>query len=425
MAAFGDPAALLAGLDAAMSLAQSHQRARQVGQTSLFDLFGSDASAESGGPAAPGAPAFALPAVPPVERRQRLAWEKEMIGLYISEHPLRAVARALAAKNTCPIVEITEEMAGQTVTLGGFIASLRLIPTKKGDLMAAVELEDLGGSAEVIVFPRTYQAQRDILKEDTIVLVTGKIEARDDRPKILCETVDVFEADPDELAPEDGETTEAAGAVAPTEAQTAYPLDAGEAAAAEFEGPAPEGSEAVASGGILASSAEGPSPAWPVTERTVSVGVEQGAEVAPDVTVVSVSGFTEVTEGADVRAVEEVAETSEAARHFVLEVRLERSAREDRDVNRLVRLNELLGRFPGRDRVVLRFILNGRDGPALDLPERVECCEPLLDELGNELGENGLRVRVAGAYPQEVGDEAVVAMAGAIRRGVAGGAPAA
>ncbi|HEV2122003.1 MAG TPA: DNA polymerase III subunit alpha, partial [Chloroflexota bacterium] len=125
MDAFGERAALLAGLDTAMAQAQQYQRARQVGQTSLFDLLGTSEVDDTT------KPAFVLPHVDPVERRQRLLWEKEMIGLYISEHPLAGVARSLVARTSCPISELSEEMAGQTVTVGGFIASLRLIPTKK------------------------------------------------------------------------------------------------------------------------------------------------------------------------------------------------------------------------------------------------------------------------------------------------------
>ena len=90
MDSFGDRAALLAGLDTAMSLAQQHQRAQQNGQTSLFDLFSTEEA-----PEAVALPAFALPNVESAGRKQRLAWEKEMVGLYISEHPLAGMAPAL------------------------------------------------------------------------------------------------------------------------------------------------------------------------------------------------------------------------------------------------------------------------------------------------------------------------------------------
>ncbi|HEX2324980.1 MAG TPA: DNA polymerase III subunit alpha, partial [Chloroflexota bacterium] len=163
MDCLGDRAALLAGLDTAMSLAQQHQRAQQNGQTSLFDLFSTEET-----PEAVALPAFALPNVESAGRKQRLAWEKEMVGLYISEHPLAGMAPALGRAVTCPTTDLTEDMAGQMVTLGGSISSMRIIATRKGDLMAALELEDLAGSVEVVVFPRTFQAHRELLQEDAI-----------------------------------------------------------------------------------------------------------------------------------------------------------------------------------------------------------------------------------------------------------------
>ena len=94
---------------------------------------------------------------------------------------------------------------------------------EKGDLMAAVELEDLAGSVEVIVFPRTYQANKELVREDNVILVRGKVDTRDDQPKILAESIEAFEAARDDAPPGDHEPL----------AQTAYPLDSAEAEAAE------------------------------------------------------------------------------------------------------------------------------------------------------------------------------------------------
>ncbi len=221
MDGFGERAALLAGLEGAIALAQQHQRAQQSCQTDMFDLFGGVAQP---GEAALILPSYALPTVSEADRKQRLSWEKEMTGLYISEHPLTSVARALNSAVTCTTVELGEEMSGQPVTLGGAIASVRVIPTRKGDLMAAVELEDLAGSVEVIVFPRTFQTHREILKEDAVVLIRGKVDTRDDQAKVLCEAVELFDAPADEPGADAGDAV----------AQTAYPLDDAEAEASGF-----------------------------------------------------------------------------------------------------------------------------------------------------------------------------------------------
>ena len=115
------------------------------------------------------------------------------------------------------------------VTLGGSISSMRIIATRKGDLMAALELEDLAGSVEVVVFPRTFQAHRELLQEDAIVLVKGKVDTRDDQPKLLCETVELFEVQAEDLAPPPED--------AYRPAQTGYPLGKAEAEVSGFDAP--------------------------------------------------------------------------------------------------------------------------------------------------------------------------------------------
>ncbi len=208
--AFGDRPAMLAGLDASISAGQQASRARQSGQTSLFDLFG-------GGPASPlgrgaggegaGQGAGSRPAGPksmPVrdaslltvpERRQALAWEKESLGLYLSEHPLTSAAAALRAASTYSISAIDAEKAGEEVVIAGSIASVRPVQTRKGDTMGAVQLEDLSGQIEVVVFPRLYTSARDLLVEDAIVLVRGKVDTRNDTPQIVCDAIEAFDPD--------------------------------------------------------------------------------------------------------------------------------------------------------------------------------------------------------------------------------------
>jgi hypothetical protein len=92
------------------------------------------------------------------------------------------------------------------------------------------------------------------------------------------------------------------------------------------------------------------------------------------------------------------------ASRFVVELLLERTAREERDVGRLVRIDELLERFPGNDRIILRILgVNGRDTTALELAERVSCCADLLEEMAKELGEDGVRVRLNQHAPSHQG----------------------
>jgi DNA polymerase III subunit alpha len=377
---FGERAALLAGLDTATAQAQQHQRARQVGQTSLFDLLGGTAGEETA------VPAFALPAVDPVERRQRLLWEKEMIGLYISEHPLAGVSRSLAARATCTIADLSEEMAGQTVTVGGFIASLRLIPTKKGDLMAAVELEDLSGSTEVICFPRLLQSHRDLVKEDSLVLIRGKVDTRDDRAKVLAESIEALEASAEDQ-------NEPADVRYPIGAQTGYPLDEIEEEAAVFGESArllAEARGAAIRAGTLGTGGHETPP------YTVNVPPDQAGTFATTGNASQIEGEPDSFEASlDAnQAVQAVKPLLASGR--ILEVTVERSSLQGRDVNRLIRLSELFDRFPGTDSVILYLVSTTGDTTVLTLGEGVQCCVDLVQQVGQEVGDACVQIRARG-----------------------------
>lgn len=190
--AFGDRASLLSGLDTAIGAGQQAGRARISGQTTLFDLF---ADAEPVDPVAATTRQVGVRALTVPERRQQLTWEKEVLGLYLSEHPLASGAVALRAASSCTIASINAEMIGEAVTIAGSVASVRPVTTKKGDIMAAVHLEDLSGTIELVVFPRIYQQSRTLLVEDAVVLIKGKIDARNDTPQIVCDSVEAFDPD--------------------------------------------------------------------------------------------------------------------------------------------------------------------------------------------------------------------------------------
>jgi DNA polymerase-3 subunit alpha len=119
-------------------------------------------------------------------KRDRLAFEKEMLGLYVSEHPLMGAERALRRHADCTLTELKESRDGELRTCGGVVTSLTRKYTKRGDLMATFVLEDLGAALEVMVFPKTMAAHGDLLAEDAIVCVRGRLDTRDDAPKIVA-----------------------------------------------------------------------------------------------------------------------------------------------------------------------------------------------------------------------------------------------
>jgi len=140
-------------------------------------------------------------AIPDTEfdKGQRLAFEKEMLGLYISDHPLMGMEGSLARLTDCTLAELRDADLdpsggapggfggeGQVRLVGGVVTELKRRYTKKGDLMATFVLEDLNASIEVFVFPKTMGDHGALLDDDAVVVLKGRVDLRDDRLKLVC-----------------------------------------------------------------------------------------------------------------------------------------------------------------------------------------------------------------------------------------------
>ncbi len=130
-----------------------------------------------------------LPDVPPIPSRQLLRWEKELVGLYVSAHPLQQVAANLEDTVTAFCGQIDESMVNQKVVVAGMVAWVRPHITKNDKPMAFVQLEDLQGNIEVVVFPSVYEGTRELWETDKILVVKGRVDVRGREPKIICESV--------------------------------------------------------------------------------------------------------------------------------------------------------------------------------------------------------------------------------------------
>jgi DNA polymerase-3 subunit alpha len=170
---------LLLVFEQIVETALRRRRERDAGTMSLFDLGG------TGGHE----PVFddRLP-VPEVEfgKSERLRAEKEMLGLYVSDHPLMGAERALRRHAECTIAELAELDDGALRTVVGVVTGLQRKYTKRGDLMATFVLEDLAAAIEVMVFPKTMLAYGELLAPDAIVAVKGRVDGRDDTPKLVA-----------------------------------------------------------------------------------------------------------------------------------------------------------------------------------------------------------------------------------------------
>ncbi len=127
------------------------------------------------------------------EKMPRLAFEKEMLGLYISDHPLMGAEVALRRRTDCTLSELADAADGTMKRVGGVVTNLQKKWTKKGELMAVFVLEDLETSFEVMVFPRTMAEHGHKLIDDAIVIMRVRVDARDDLAKLIAHEIDIVE----------------------------------------------------------------------------------------------------------------------------------------------------------------------------------------------------------------------------------------
>jgi len=178
----GGRGTLLANLDRLISIAQRAQKVRESGQTTLFDVFGEGVS----GPSLEAAEAE-------VPLASQLAWEKELLGVYVSEHPFSRAAAALSHRVTAMCSEVSEEMAGREVVIAGVVGSTRQILTRAGRLFLAAEIEDLSGSVEVTVWPDVYDQTRDLWAEGNIVVMNVRVRTRNDRLQLSVQKASAYQ----------------------------------------------------------------------------------------------------------------------------------------------------------------------------------------------------------------------------------------
>lgn len=175
-------APLLAALDACLELGQRRQDDRQRGQLSLFDL----ASAQDEVELTQDPP---LPQVEEFSAQELLAMEKEMLGFYVSGHPLDDYRSRLSYYCSSSLAELGQLTEGTNVVVGGIVDGLRRTMTKRNTAMAYLSLEDTTGSVEVLVFPRLLAETSDLLSPGNVLLVEGKTDGTEEGVKILAESI--------------------------------------------------------------------------------------------------------------------------------------------------------------------------------------------------------------------------------------------
>ena len=174
---FGNRAALLASIDRVISISSNYFRAAEAGQMSLF------------GAATGVVDEIILPDVNNVDKREMLNWERELIGLYISDHPLTPYQSTFARIVSYFSGQLGEAQHEEKVRVAGLITNVRPYMTKSNKPMGFVTLEDIQGNIELVLFPRTWEKNREQLTVGRIIIVEGKVDTNSTPPKILVDTI--------------------------------------------------------------------------------------------------------------------------------------------------------------------------------------------------------------------------------------------
>ena len=176
---------LAAAIDTAVEWGQKRRAEREAGQASLF--------AGGGGAGEPGSAEHRLPELPDWDERTRLGHEKATLGFYVTGHPLEAHRDVIRDFATHATADLRDAPPGSEVAVAGIVSDLKRRRSKRGSWWASMQIEDLQGVVEVIVFPKAYESCQGLLDNDRAVLVTGRLDVDEDRIRIHADDVGLVE----------------------------------------------------------------------------------------------------------------------------------------------------------------------------------------------------------------------------------------
>ncbi len=172
----GERNQLLTNMDLLLEYNRESQRAMRGGQVGLFSGLPEIHSAS-----------LRLREAEPASKRERLGWEKELLGLYVTEHPIQEYLARLRQNHVLPLKNLTLDLRNQTVTIGGLVTAIQKITTRAGEPMLFVKMEDTTSQTEVLVFPKVLARNPTVWQPEKVLMVRGRVSDKDGVTKILCE----------------------------------------------------------------------------------------------------------------------------------------------------------------------------------------------------------------------------------------------
>jgi len=182
----GERNQIISNVDEILKFSTNIAKAKESSQINLFGLH-EESTKHS----------LKLSNAKPADKKQCLAWEKELLGIYLSDHPLKTI-QTILPKISTPINELAAKV-GSFQRIGGIITTCKKIITKNNETMIFMRVEDLTGNLEAVVFPRAYEQIGDQCQNDKLVVIEGKIQNKDGDIKILADEIDEIITEPEEL----------------------------------------------------------------------------------------------------------------------------------------------------------------------------------------------------------------------------------
>ena len=385
---------LLANLDRIVSLAQRELKLKETGQSTMFDMFGDSV-------------ATPLPSLELVDaevsKAEMLSWERELLGVYVSEHPFTSAAVTISKHTSALVSEITAELDGREVVIAGMVNAIRPLTTKAGKTFVAVTIEDLSGSAEVTVWPDLYDPTKEIWQPGNILLMLVRVRERNERLQAGVQQVSLVQAADGTVSHEhfhipawlteavrttagvsitnvqrESNTAPQNGAPAPVGARRAMPSP-GTGTDASNTAPASRGTTTDVSTSRTAAPLRDIEPTADPSPRT-----DRSSDLSPKATNGTTAAHPKppATNGAN------NGNGATATPPRVLRFFLHESTNEDDDRTRLDALVALIANYPGADPI--RLFIHAADGDRIELHlPNARACEELRTAGVELLGKQG------------------------------------
>ncbi|OQX00765.1 DNA polymerase III subunit alpha, partial [Candidatus Parcubacteria bacterium A4] len=185
---FGERGQLLHNIERLLEYGRENKKMKSNGQKSLFGTMESEKKNNT---------EFRLDKIEPIAEHDKLKWEKELLGLFVTAHPLDEF-RDILLKYTTPISKIKNLIGGTRVRVGGIISGIKKIITKTGKPMLFLSIEDSESKLEIVVFPKMMEKNPQLFQENKIIIVVGNVDFRGDSPKIICDEARELKHKPNE-----------------------------------------------------------------------------------------------------------------------------------------------------------------------------------------------------------------------------------